>query len=143
MAGRRIEATASRTVEITCGYRAASSMEDNLLYRTDDWVAKLLLPRKLQLLFRIPFSRTLMIRMLGPRGMYEWVIARTRYVDAVFARAATRGFTQVLLLGAGFDSRAIRSRIAKRFTRPLDIRRYCAGAKASWSASKVMACFSE
>jgi methyltransferase (TIGR00027 family) len=59
-------------------------------------------------MFRIPLARALLIRMLGSRGMYEWVIARTRYVDAVFARAATAGFTQVLLLGAGFDSRAIR-----------------------------------
>ena len=108
MAGRRIETTQSRTAEIACGYRAASALENNLLYRSDDWVAKLLLPRKLQLLFRIPLARTLLIRMLGPGGMYEWVVARTRYVDAVFARAATAGFTQVLILGAGFDSRAIR-----------------------------------
>ena len=48
------------------------------------------------------------MKVLGPRGIYEWVIARTRYIDAVFVRAASAGFVQVLVLGAGFDSRAIR-----------------------------------
>ena len=52
--------------------------------------------------------------MLGPRGMYEWVIARTRYVDAIFECASSAGFVQVLLLGAGFDSRAIRFQSAMR-----------------------------
>ncbi|HUH98117.1 MAG TPA: class I SAM-dependent methyltransferase, partial [Anaerolineales bacterium] len=100
MSERRIETTASRTADITCGLRAASSMESNPLYRSDDWVAKMLLPRKLQLLFRFPPARKLLIRLIGPVGIYEWVIARTRYIDAVFARAASGGFSQVLLLGA-------------------------------------------
>jgi methyltransferase (TIGR00027 family) len=108
MSERRIETAVSRTAEITCGYRAASSMESNPLYRSNDWVARLLLPRKLQLLFRFPPARKLMMRIFGPSGLYEWVIARTRYIDEVFARAASAGFSQVLLLGAGFDSRAIR-----------------------------------
>jgi methyltransferase (TIGR00027 family) len=108
MPARRIETTASKTAQITCGYRAASYMETNPRYKSGDWVAGLLLPRPLQLLFKFPPARWLLVRMLGPRGMYEWVIARTRYIDEVFARAASAEFVQVLLLGAGFDSRAIR-----------------------------------
>jgi methyltransferase (TIGR00027 family) len=40
--------------------------------------------------------------------MYEYVIARTRYFDAVFMEALEHGFDQIVIFGAGFDSRAIR-----------------------------------
>ena len=108
MASRRIESSASQTADITCGCRAISYLESNPLYRSDDWVAPKLLPRKLQILIRIPFAGRLMARLLGPRGLYEWVIARTRYIDDVFKQAGAQGFSQVLRLGAGFDSRGIR-----------------------------------
>ena len=81
-------------------------MEKDPRYRTDDWVARRLLPRFIQVLFWFPPARRLVTRRLGPPGTYEWVIARTHYVDALFSHA--EGFAQALLLGAGFDSRAIR-----------------------------------
>jgi methyltransferase (TIGR00027 family) len=40
--------------------------------------------------------------------MYEYVIARTKYIDAVFQKALDDHFEQVVLLGAGFDTRALR-----------------------------------
>jgi len=75
-------------------------METNLLYRSDDWVAPLLPPRKLFSDF--PWPGGCSLGCSAPRGMYEWVIARTRYIDDVFARAALAGFAQVLMPGAGF-----------------------------------------
>lgn len=108
MAARTIESSASQTADITCGCRAVSYLESNPLYKSDDWVAPRLLPRKLQILIRIPIARRLLIRVLGPQGIYEWVIARTRYIDEVFMRASAEGFSQVLLFGAGFDSRGVR-----------------------------------
>jgi len=93
---------------MTCGCRALSSMEKNPLYRGDDWVAAKLLPRKIQIACRIPGARGMLVRMLGPQGVYEWVIARTRYIDAVMKAALADGVSQVLIFGAGFDSRAIR-----------------------------------
>jgi methyltransferase (TIGR00027 family) len=108
MSSRRIETAPSRTADIVCLYRAASSMEKDPRYRTNDWVARRLLPRFIQVLFWLPPARRLVTRRLGPPGTYEWVIARTHYVDALFSRAKAEGFAQVVLLGAGFDSRAIR-----------------------------------
>jgi methyltransferase (TIGR00027 family) len=108
MPGRRIESGASRTADMTCGCRAISYMESNPLYKSDDWVAPRLLPRLMQFLVRIPITRRLLSRVLGPQGIYEWVIARTKYIDDIFRQASARGFSQVLLFGAGFDSRAVR-----------------------------------
>jgi len=41
---------------------------------------------------------------------YFYVNARTHYIDAALERAARAGITQVVVLGAGFDSRAYRFR---------------------------------
>jgi methyltransferase (TIGR00027 family) len=108
MSNRRIESNASRTADVTCGCRAISYMESNPLYKSDDWVAPKLLPCVLQIIVRIPIARRLLSRIFGPPGIYEWVIARTKYIDEIFSHASTEGFSQVLLFGAGFDSRAVR-----------------------------------
>lgn len=69
MKGRRIETTQSRTAEMTCGCRAASWMEKRAAFRSGDWVAPLLLPRKMQALFKVPVFRRLLTRVFGPEGV--------------------------------------------------------------------------
>jgi methyltransferase (TIGR00027 family) len=108
MQGRRIEKMQSRTAEMTCGCRAASWLEKRSAFKSDDWVAPLLLPRAMQVLFTIRPLRRLLTRVIGPEGVYEWVIARTKFIDQVFERALSSGVAQVLIVGAGFDTRAIR-----------------------------------
>lgn len=108
MPERRIETKTSRTAEMTCLCRAASSLESNPFYKSGDWVAQKLLPRKIQLVFKIATARRLLVKAFAPEGIYEWVIARTKYIDALFIRACSEGFSQVVLFGAGFDSRGIR-----------------------------------
>jgi methyltransferase (TIGR00027 family) len=105
---RRIESKPSRTADIVCGCRAISYLETNKLYKSEDWIAPKLLPRKIQLLIKIPIARYLLTKILGGRGIYEWIIARTRYIDDVFMQVQNEGFLQVLIFGAGFDSRGIR-----------------------------------
>jgi methyltransferase (TIGR00027 family) len=106
---------------MTCGCRAASWMEKRSAFKSGDWVAPLLLPRKLQVLFRIPPVRRLLTRVLGPEGVYEWVIARTRFIDEVFEHALSGGVTQVLIIGAGFDTRAIRFKTDDRKLRIFEL----------------------
>lgn len=108
MCARRIESTASRTADMTCGCRAMSFYEHSPLYKGSDWVAPKLLPRKMQPFVRIGMTRMLLRKVMGPQGVYEWVIARTRYIDNALVRACQGGFSQVLIFGAGFDSRAVR-----------------------------------
>jgi len=121
MEKRRIESTQSRTADMTCGCRAASWMEKRPAFKSGDWVAPLLLPRKMQLMFAIPPVRRLLTRIIGPEGIYEWVIARTRYIDGIFERALLVGVTQVLIIGAGFDSRAVRFKADERGVRVFEL----------------------
>jgi len=44
----------------------------------------------------------------APKGIYEYVIARTKYIDAAFKQALEEKFDQILIFGAGFDTRALR-----------------------------------
>jgi len=121
MSQRRIEHTTSRTAEMTCLSRAASSLECNPHYHSDDHLAVRLLPSFFRLLLHIPCLRALFMKMFAPAGIYEYVIARTKYIDAVFQQALAQGFDQVLLFGAGFDTRALRFGSAAPHTRIFEL----------------------
>ncbi|MEA4907538.1 MAG: SAM-dependent methyltransferase [Anaerolineaceae bacterium] len=108
MQTRRIETATSRTAEFTCVYRAASSLEHSACYHSDDVLAPRLLPGLIQPLVRLPWIRRFYSHVIAPRGTYEYVIARTKYIDAVFQDALAAGFDQALIFGAGFDTRALR-----------------------------------
>lgn len=105
---RRIEEKTSRTAEMTCSLRAASYYEENPSYKTHDHVATRLVPWFVRSMSKSRFMRKLFMARFAPRGVYEYVIARTKYIDQVFSEAVERGVEQVLIFGAGFDSRSIR-----------------------------------
>jgi len=108
MDARRIESSASKTAEMICGCRALSFYERDPMLKGSDWVAPKLLPAKLQPFVKFGPIRKLLRRVMGPQGVYGWVIARTRYIDEALSIACREGFVQVLLFGAGFDSRGVR-----------------------------------
>lgn len=83
-------------------------MEVNASYKTDDHLARRLLPGPSGSLFRSAALRRLFVRLLAPNGIYEYIIARTRYMDAAFQQACSERFDQILMLGAGLDTRALR-----------------------------------
>jgi methyltransferase (TIGR00027 family) len=68
----------------------------------------LLVPTFLRFLLHIPVVRRFYSQVLAPRGIYEYAIARTKHIDAVFGEALAQGFAQILIFGAGFDTRALR-----------------------------------
>jgi methyltransferase (TIGR00027 family) len=108
MQERRIEKKTSRTAAWTCVSRAASSLELDSHYQSDDHIALLLVPSLLRFLLHIPLIRRFYNSVIAPTGIYEYTIARTRYIDAVFKEVLTEGCDQVLIFGAGFDTRALR-----------------------------------
>ena len=93
---------------MTCLSRACSALETNPYYKSDDFIAPLLLPGGLKPLLHISVVRRLFAKMVAPKGIYEYVIARTKYIDGVFQRALEEQVDQILIFGAGFDTRAIR-----------------------------------
>lgn len=108
MPERRIEVATSRTAQWTCVSRAASALEPEGPYRSDDRMALLLIPGLARLLLHIPWARRIYGQRIAPRGIYEYTIARTKYIDAVFREALAAKFDQILIFGAGFDTRALR-----------------------------------
>lgn len=118
---RRIETTTSRTAEMTCLSRAASYMETSPNYHSGDAIAPLLLPDYIRLLFHFSAIRRYFIRKMAPHGMYEYVIARTKYIDGVFSQALAEQFGQILIFGAGFDTRALRFQNKAQNTRLFEL----------------------
>ena len=104
--GKRIENKSSKTAAYTCTCRASSFLETNSFLKSDDYIAVELLPRLIKYLLKLKILN--FKGKIAPKGIYPYVIARTKYIDSIFLQAKESGFDQVLIFGAGFDSRAIR-----------------------------------
>ena len=98
----------SKTAELICKTRAASFYEENNQFKTHDFIAPKLVSFFIQPLFKFYLFREIFHNIVLPSGMYEYIIARTKYIDRVFQKAIVESFDQIVLLGAGFDSRALR-----------------------------------
>lgn len=102
-----VEGTVSSTAGYVCDYRAIAALHpDPRLRNKDRLAAKLctatILPRDYAL------ARSLIDT--DPEGYsgYFFVNARTLHIDAQLAKAVAEGASQVVVLGAGYDSRAYR-----------------------------------
>jgi methyltransferase (TIGR00027 family) len=103
---RRVDSKSSRTADFTCMYRAASYLEKNELYKSEDYIAPRLLPGLIK--FFVKYKLINFNWGFFPKGIYEYVIARTKYIDKIFKELIENDIDQILIFGAGFDSRAIR-----------------------------------
>jgi methyltransferase (TIGR00027 family) len=108
MTERTIERKGSSTAGYTCFSRACATRENDERFRGPDYLAKIFLPPIPQILFSVPFLRKWLMCKMFPTGIHEYVLARTKLLDEVFVDALDRGFSQVVLLGAGMDTRALR-----------------------------------
>jgi methyltransferase (TIGR00027 family) len=114
MADKAIETRVSDTASFMCLFRAMSSIEDRAEYHGNDDMAIVFIPSKIKLMLKSKRLSHIFLRLVTASGMYEYVIARIRCFDDRFRQALTEGFDQVMIFGAGFDTRAIRfSRINK------------------------------
>jgi methyltransferase (TIGR00027 family) len=104
----------SSTAWATCEFRAiAAQHPDARLRNADRLAARLCEPR----LLPREYAAARDVIDSDPEGYagYFYVNARTRYIDRQLERVARRGVRQVVILGAGFDSRAYR--FHRRFPR--------------------------
>jgi methyltransferase (TIGR00027 family) len=83
-------------------------MDRDPSYHSEDYLAPEILPGFLRTLMRMHLLGSYLIRRFSPRGVYEYIVARTKYLDDAFRRALADGFSQVLLFGAGYDTRGLR-----------------------------------
>ena len=117
----RIETKTSRTAEFTCMSRAASYRETRECYKGTDNIAYALVPGFIKLLLRFPRFCHVYNKYLAPKGIYEYVIARTKYIDSIFKDALKQGFDQIVIFGAGFDSRAQRFKHLNKKTKIFEL----------------------
>ena len=101
----------STTAEFMALFRAQESARPQRLF-DDPFAASFLSPRLRTLCgaFRVPGLRSLLARFIDSRwpGARTSGIARTRLIDDWASAGVADGAVQVLILGAGFDSRAWR-----------------------------------
>lgn len=110
------DAKASETALITASLRALSNYESNETIRGHDPFAEMFLPDDRKAALGSETTRA-MIKAMIPKGMYAYVIARTRYFDRLFVESLNDQMGQIVLLGAGYDSRPYRFRDRIKTTR--------------------------
>jgi methyltransferase (TIGR00027 family) len=105
----------SRTSILTAAARAFGSRETDASVRNPDWAAERLIgPAELALIADHPisgaFDRDFQEAVNDPDifGFAWLMLVRTRFIDEMMGRAVRGGATQLVILGAGFDTRAQR-----------------------------------
>lgn len=105
----------SRTSILTAAARAFGSREPDVSVRNPDWLAERLIgPAELALIADHPISTALdrdfqeAISDPDVFGFTWLMLVRTRFIDELMERAIRGGATQLVILGAGFDTRAHR-----------------------------------
>jgi methyltransferase (TIGR00027 family) len=98
----------SSTAAAVCDFRAVGALHPDPKLRNQDRLAAKLCPVSTVLPRDYPLARLALDR--DPEGLsgYFFVNARTLHIDAQLVAAAREGIQQVVVLGAGFDSRAYR-----------------------------------
>jgi methyltransferase (TIGR00027 family) len=110
MSKKGVEKRHSETAIFAALYRAIANKEFKNRNFGSDYLAEYFLPSHFK--FFIKFKK---IRVnvknkdnkLTP-GMYEYMLARTAFFDNVFIDALNKNIPQIVLLGAGYDTRAYR-----------------------------------
>ncbi|WMJ86552.1 SAM-dependent methyltransferase [Anaerocolumna sp. MB42-C2] len=97
----------SQTAMLIASLRALACYEEDPLIHGDDYMAELFLPDEKRKSLKINEIRSV-IKKAVPEGLYEYVIARTKYFDELFSQYLNLEIPQIVLLGAGYDSRACR-----------------------------------
>jgi methyltransferase (TIGR00027 family) len=100
-------ATVSRTGYITALARSLSRGSDPPDIANDDHLADVFLPPVYRMLSRAPRLARRLFDWFVP-GAVAYFNARTRHIDAIVRERIVAGIDQLVMLGAGFDSRAMR-----------------------------------
>ena len=109
------------TAGFTCFTRACAVREDISRFRGSDDMAQIFLPAFASVILHVPFLRRVFMHKVAPSGIYEYVIARTKIFDRYFLEALQDGVSQIVILGAGMDTRALRFAAQNMGTRIFEV----------------------
>jgi methyltransferase (TIGR00027 family) len=100
----------SGTAEVVCAYRGIAAQHPDPKLRNPDYLAGKFCSRPGNLPTDYAGARQMIDISGASYAAYFMINVRTHYIDAALRRAAADGATQVVILGAGYDSRAYRFR---------------------------------
>ena len=101
---------ASHTALMAAIHRFIATKEKDSYFKGSDELARIFLPAKVRFLLSFRFIRESVkkkMRRLVP-GTFEYVTARTKFFDEQFKHSVDEDYPQVVLMGAGYDTRAFR-----------------------------------
>jgi methyltransferase (TIGR00027 family) len=101
---------ASKTAQTTLRWRAIESLRPDDQRICSDLVASMLIGPFWARMAGIGFFKRRLIRALDKEdtGIANFVVARTRYIDDLLKAQIEEGINQLVILGAGYDTRAYR-----------------------------------
>ena len=97
----------SETAETAALLRAIACYETDGNIRGNDDIAKYFLSEEKRNKITNEIYRNA-VKAIARNGLYEYIIARTAYFDDLFVHALGENIPQIVLLGAGYDSRIYR-----------------------------------
>lgn len=103
-----IENKASGTAMATAFMRALAAYDPREEMRGKDYLAEIFLEEKQKKPLKDPAIRAWVMKNKIAPGAYEFMIARTAFFDRIVEQALKENIEQVVLLGAGYDSRPYR-----------------------------------
>ena len=101
----------SYTAEAVCAFRSIAALDPDPKTRNPDHMAKHFINPELQGRFPglgLTFDDAKVAIDFQDTGVFYYVNARTHHMDTLLKKALQDGVQQVVILGAGFDSRAYR-----------------------------------
>jgi methyltransferase (TIGR00027 family) len=105
---RYIENNPSETAMATATLRALAYQDERAEIRGPDSLANIFLSEDRKGPLKDRNLRLWVLKNKVAPGMYEFMIARTAFFDQVMAEALRENIPQIVILGAGYDSRAYR-----------------------------------
>jgi methyltransferase (TIGR00027 family) len=103
-----IEKQASGTAMATAFMRALAAYDPRKEIRGNDYLAEIFLEEEQKKPLKDPAIRAWVMQNKIAPGAYEFMIARTAFFDRIVEQALKENIEQVVLLGAGYDSRPYR-----------------------------------
>jgi methyltransferase (TIGR00027 family) len=103
-----VENEASRTAQVVALCRALLDRDERPEMRRADAFSYLFLEESARTMLEDAGERQALIDRRISRALYGFFAARCAFVDEVFQRALTAGVRQIVFLGAGYDTRALR-----------------------------------
>lgn len=110
----------SSTAGYTCFSRACAAREEEPFRGPDD-LAKIFLPFFARVILNVSPLRNVFMGIIAPAGIYQYVMARTIIFDRFYQRALAEGFPQIVIMGAGMDTRALRFTPQNKGTRVFEL----------------------